>query len=311
MKRNIKSFIIFIVCMSLISVTFLQEVTATITQGSINIALIDSGISPIVIARTSIGRGKNYVAQDKDTADLIGHGTAIAGLILDNTPSSVLIPLVYTSIDSKNQVLKTDIETLAQIIYDAIDIYGCRLIVLSSGVVSDDKSLRDAVNYAEAKGVVIVASVGNDNKVNPLSKFYPASYSTVIGVGAIREDGDVASFSQRSGVNVVARGDNIKVKSLDGTLKTVFGTSYSAGTVAGIVANLIISHSQKTPLEIRELLYSSATDVCEVGFDESSGYGVVGGNVKVKVKVKKAIGISLRNPIHIRYYYYKRGFLVS
>lgn len=110
----------------------------------------------------------------------------------------------------------------------------------------------------------------------PKQRYYPASYPTVIGVGAA--DGSApASFSQRCGVSVLAQGSELEVLSIRNGQNTQreSGSSYSCAIVSGICAKLIAGHPEKTPAEIRSMLFESAADICTVGFDEDSGWGLV------------------------------------
>jgi len=248
--------------------------TAAVPQ-PIRVALIDSGISPIAIDSGHIGEGKNYALPDRDTADVLGHGTALAGLILDTAPDAILVPLVYTTQTAGGKAVQCSVKAIAKIICDAVDVYNCRIINISAGVSRDIPEIREAIAYAEDKDVVVVASVGNTNKTAPELSYFPACYDTVIGVGALRKDGKVASFSQRHGVSLVAPGDGLKVVDHRGRAVTVSGTSYAAAQVTGAAAALLAKSPDLTPAKVREQLFSSAKDIGDAGFDTDSGYGVL------------------------------------
>ncbi len=270
MKRILCTFI----CLLLLTAQVFP-VGAAEKQQPIRVAMIDSGISPVIIASANIGEGRNYVLPDRDTADVLGHGTALAGLILDTAPDAVLVPLVYSSRAAGGKAVQCSVKTVARIIRDAVDVYDCQVINISAGVSQDVPALWEAIAYAEDQGVVVVASVGNTNRTTPELSYYPASYDTVIGVGALRKDGRVASFSQRYGVSLAAPGDGLKVLGLKGQSTTVSGTSYAAAQVTGAVAALLTKSPELTPAQVRELLYDSARDIGVVGFDEDSGYGAL------------------------------------
>ncbi len=241
----------------------------------IRVALIDSGISPIAISTSHIGEGKNYALPDRDTADVLGHGTALAGLILDTAPDAVLVPLVLSTKTAGGKAVQCNVKTIAEIIRDAVEVYDCQVINISAGISQDVPALQQAIAYAEEQGVVVVAAVGNTNRTTPELSYYPASYDTVIGVGALRKDGKVASFSQRHGVSLVAPGDGLKVVGLQGQTTTASGTSFAAARVTGAVAALLAESPELTPAQVREHLFDRAMDLGMVGFDEDSGYGMV------------------------------------
>jgi len=252
-----------------------EEKKAENAPQPIRVALIDSGICPITIDTAHIGEGKNYALPDRDTADVLGHGTALAGLILDAAPDTVLVPLVYDTKTAGGKGVRCGVKTVAQIIRDAVDVYECRVINISAGVSRDVPELREAIAYAEEKGAVVVASVGNDNRTASELSYYPATYDTVIGVGALRKDGKVASYSQRHGVSLTAPGDALKVLGLRGKVTTASGTSYATANVTGAVAALLAESPELTPAQVREILFDSAQDLGEPGFDNDSGYGAL------------------------------------
>ena len=270
MKRVLSIFICLILMTSQVSASEAEKVPQPV-----RVALIDSGISPIAIAPAHIAEGKNYALPDRDTADVLGHGTALAGLILDSAPDVILVPLVYSTKTASGKAVQCSVKTIAKIIRDAVDVYDCQVINISAGVSQDVAALREAIAYAEEQGVVVVASVGNTNRTTPKLSYYPASYDTVIGVGALRKDGKVASFSQRHGVSLVAPGDGLKVVSLKEKTTTASGTSFAAAQVTGTVAALLAKSPDLAPAQVREHLFDSAKDLGAAGFDADSGYGAL------------------------------------
>lgn len=266
-----KRILSILLCILLLTSPVLSAETTEVPQ-TVRVALIDSGISPIVIDTARIGKGKNYVLPDRDTADVLGHGTAIAGLILDIAPDAVLIPLVYSTKTTGGKEVCCSVMTVAQMIRDAVDEYDCRIINISAGIVKDVPELREAIEYVEEQGAVVVAAAGNTNRTMPEQSFYPASYDKVIGVGALRKDGKVASYSQRCGVSLVAPGDALEVVGLQGKT-TASGTSFAAAKVTGAIAALLATSPDLTPSKVREILFDNAKDLGVPGFDKDSGYG--------------------------------------
>ena len=100
------------------------------------IAIIDTGISTNAIPSENILEGKNYLDPSLSTEDTYGHGTAVASVILKHLPEAQFVPLVSNAYDN-GKIKQVDNDTFAQMI-------------------------RDAVEYAEQKNVLVVASAGND-----------------------------------------------------------------------------------------------------------------------------------------------------
>ncbi len=142
----------------------------------------------------------------------------------------------------------------AQMIRDAVDIYDCDIINISAGLILDKEEVRDACAYAEEKGVLVVASVGNDYDVNGDVMYYPAGYETVLAVGALNKDGnEIAFFSQRGDwVDVFAVGEEVTIKTLSGNIRTSSGSSYSAAKVSAAAANILLRNPEINLEELKE-----------------------------------------------------------
>jgi len=269
------------------SAYLLPESDTSVHIGSgVRIALIDTGISCKYIDGSNILAGKNYVFPDWDTDDLVGHGTAIAGIILGSeklgikgvAPGAEIVPLVFYSRYISGVPKNGGIEAICSAIYDAVDVYNYRIINISSGITADDDKLREAIAYAEEKNVLVVSAVGNSNRSSPKSVYYPAAYETVIGVGAADENNEAAYFSQRNySVKLLAPGTNIYTVPINNSSKPVKvnGSSYATAFVVGAAALLLEENPELTAAQIRELLYQSATDLGLEGYDTETGWGMV------------------------------------
>ncbi len=284
-------------CMAIL-LCFSQAVFAAkpSTKNTIKIAIIDSGISTKALDNAHVCPGKNYIIPEDSTEDRVNHGTAIASLILGKPsrgmigafPKANLVPLVYCSVKDKKMV-KGDAVMLAKCIREAVDIFSCRVINLSAGILINSQELKAACDYAEEKGAVIVTAVGNDNVNAPEHYYYPAAYNTVIGVGALDSQGKVADFSQRnSSVSLVAKGDNLWVARASGRTTYVSGTSYACAFVTAAAAQILEKNPTLSPADVRNLLYQSASDIGTEGYDIESGYGEL--NTNKALELAKSYG---------------------
>lgn len=265
----------------------LSSYSNSMCDGSgVRIALIDTGVSCKYIDASHVLPGKNYVFPKKSKDDLIGHGTAIAGIILGSNalglcgvaPGAELVPLVYYSRYASGVPINGGTEAICSAIYDAIDKYNCRIINISSGITDDNDKLKDAIAYAEEKNALVVSSVGNTNLSSPGDIYYPAAYETVVGVGAADEKNEVADFSQRNkSVKLLAPGTNIATVPLGNSSKavTVKGSSYAAAFVSGAAALLLEDSPELSAAQLREILYASAQNLGTEGYDTESGWGLL------------------------------------
>lgn len=221
-----------------------QAGKAATADKKIRVAVVDTGFSDKSIPDGSIAGGKNYIVESMGTDDTYGHGTAVASIILENVPDAELVALV-SSVYDHGKLTQVDADTFARIIMDAVDVYECDVINVSAGFAADVETVRQAVDYAKEKGVVIVAAAGNDYQDNPDAKYYPAAYESVIAVGSMNENKtSISDFSQRGEwVDIYECGENITVKTLSGNERIVSGTSYSAAIVTAKVCKILEENS--------------------------------------------------------------------
>jgi len=157
-----------------------------------------------------------------------GHGTLCAGILAAVAPSAMIMPLRAFDDDGN-----ADVFTLAKAIRWATD-HHAGIINMSFGTLNDTKVLRDAIVHAQNRGVLLVASAGNDSTSTPQ---YPAAYAGVITVASTNLSDRKAPFSNYGSTIVVdAPGVNIISAYPEGGYAVVSGTSFSAPEVAGAVA---------------------------------------------------------------------------
>lgn len=221
-----------------------QAGKAATADKKIRVAVVDTGFSDKSIPDGSIAGGKNYIVESMGKDDTYGHGTAVASIILENVPDAELVALV-SSVYDHGKLTQVDADTFAMIIMDAVDVYECDVINVSAGFAADVETVRQAVDYAKEKGVVIVDAAGNDYQDNPDAKYYPAAYESVIAVGSMNENKtSISDFSQRGEwVDIYECGENITVKTLSGNERIVSGTSYSAAIVTAKVCKILEENS--------------------------------------------------------------------
>lgn len=255
---------------------------ALAAEQPVRVAVIDTGISAAAIDENNLDVGRNYILPNASTEDTVGHGTAVAAIIAGSAaagvtglcPDAVLVPLVYYSKTGDDKAVKGDLPMLAQIIRDAVDVYGCRVINISSGARVDTPTLRDAVAWAEQRGVLVVSCAGNDGDD---TAYFPGAFPTVLCVGTVNKAGDgPALFSNyHSGVDLLAPGVRLATANPKGERVTVNGTSFSTAWVTAAAAALLTADPTLTPHQLRQLLCNTARDICSEGYDADSGWGVV------------------------------------
>ena len=246
----------------------------------VKIAVIDSGVNSAHedFLGTDFEVGYNVMDGSQDVTDENGHGTFVCGILGAARNNGVGIAGFCTGvtlipIKCFGKSTETNASYIISAIYEAVDAYECDVINLSLGTDIDMTSMRNAVEYAADKGVIVVAAVGNGGTAK-LS--YPAAYDCVIGVGSVDQNGLVTSFSEKNqSVFVVAPG--VSIVSLDNKSNTTYnkgdGTSYSTPFVSVAAAFLKQYAPSATISDFKTLLQSSSIDGGTEGYDTSYGYG--------------------------------------
>lgn len=265
------------------------------TKGSgITVAVIDTGISKVPdLQKTKFVKGYDFVNDREEATDDNGHGTHVAGTIAQTTNNKYGVAgVAYEASLMPLKVLSAygggTVADIAEAIKFAAD-KGADVINMSLGGGGESQLMKQAIDYAHNKGVVIIAAAGNENE-NGAS--YPARYPHVIGVSAFAADGEKAPYSNfGAGVDISAPGGSDAGKILQetidldnnapGVLLGLQGTSMAAPHVAGVAA-LIKAAGVQDPDEILKALKQSARVIQDDGLNY---YGAGELNAEAAVKI--------------------------
>lgn len=257
------------------------------TGNGIKIAVIDSGIDykhPDL--NENVKGGVTFVAGTKDYKDDNGHGTHVAGIIAAENNDIGVVGVAPSAwlygVKVLNKVGSGWVSDLIEGIDWSVN-NEMQVITMSLGLGADVQPLQDAVDNAYNKGSILVAAAGNDYG-GPIS--YPAKYESVIAVTATDSNNNLASFSN-IGPEAELAAPGVKIYSTykGGTYATLSGTSMSAPHVTGTVALLLTTTISTAydldndhnwdPLEVRNRLHDTATDLGTLEWDQYYGYGLV------------------------------------
>lgn len=228
-------------------------------QGSgVRIGIIDTGISPHPDLRI---RGRfNAIAGTPDT-DENGHGTHVSGTAsaLNNSFGVVGVApkaRLYSvkAFDASGSAFISDIvEALEWCIS-----HNMHVINMSFGIRDGSDTVKEQIERAYRKGIVLVASAGNDGPNTEQIEF-PARLPQVIAVAASDIGNKVASFSNRGkGLAVTAPGVDICSTLPGRSYGQMSGTSMAAPHVTGAAALLLSKNRKLSPARIRRVLRATA-----------------------------------------------------
>lgn len=259
------------------------------TGAGITVAIVDSGVDGATpqLAGASVLPGVDVTAEDRPPADndCYGHGTFVAGIIAAQAqpgtgfagvaPGVTILPIrCATSVGDDGPGVLTP-ERMADGIRAAVD-GGAQVVNVSASTTVANPVLEAAVNYAAERNVVVVASAANRAEDGNQAT-YPASYPSVIAVGAVDASGQRAEFSEIGDyVSLVAPGVDVVSLGPGGPGQWQgSGTSYAAPFVAGAAALVRAYHPELTAPQVKHRLEATANRPPTKVPDPGLGWGTV------------------------------------
>ncbi|MEX2446795.1 MAG: S8 family serine peptidase [Dehalococcoidia bacterium] len=233
------------------------------------------------VSLTTADPSCGYTAEPPNwrTRDDEGHGTFVSGIaaaagnnevgVTGVAPGAMLLPVKVLDCTATGRIS----DAAAGIRY-AADM-GADVINISFGTPNDSPALREAIEYAQARGAVIVASAGNDGSRGIT---FPAAYPGVLAVAASGEVDAAGTLDFRltapfahfgEGVDYLAPGvdllstfparlcgagewDCVELEYARGT-----GSSFATPIVAGAVANMLAAYPERSVEFVLTILLTS------------------------------------------------------
>ena len=255
-----------------------------LTEGAgVIVGVVDSGVdatTPQLAGRVLTGKDVINAGNKTGNTDCYGHGTFVAGIIAAApapgagfagvAPQATILP-----VRAANDANSGSADALAAGIRVAVD-GGAQVINVSASTNLPDPQLQAAVDYAEQHNVVVVAAAANGQQQgDPVT--YPASYPSVLAVGAVGASGTLANFSETGNyLDLVAPGENVvSIGPGGGGQWQGSGTSYAAPFVAGVAALVRAYHPQLDAAQVRHRLEATADHPGTPMPDPGYGWGTV------------------------------------
>jgi len=266
-----------------------------------------------VIEQWDVINNDNQTANETDDEANNGqdnHGTAVLSTIAANAPGE----LIGVAFDAEFLLAKT--EDVSQEIQQEEDNYvaglewgeanGADVVTTSLGYLDwydyedmdgNTAVTTNAVDIAVGLGMVCVTAAGNSGNDSWYYIIAPADADSVIAVGAVRENGVIASFSShgptfdgRIKPEVCARGSYTWCVSPNNTTTytQLSGTSLACPLVGGAVALVRQAKPEWSAMEVREAVMMTASQSSEP--DNSYGYGIMNAALAIEYDHTASIG---------------------
>lgn len=229
------------------------------TGKEVKVAVIDSGIDythPEL--RGSVRGGIEVTTSEAGQInyktgfhqDAYGHGTACAGIIRSIAPEVELhsVKVLGDTLSGAGNVLIAGIKWAIQ--------NGMDIANLSLGTTKEAyyPVLHKIADDAYFKNCHLIAALSNTSLIS-----YPAIFSSLIGVKAIREDNPFNFYiNPYPPVELFARGVMVRIPWLEHGYFTTSGNSFATPVITGIVALIKSKHPYLTNFQLKTVLYNLA-----------------------------------------------------
>lgn len=205
-------------------------------------AILDQSTAAILDKNTAAILNQSTAAiLDQSTAAILdrnklpaafGHGTMVAGLVHLAAPAARIMPVKVFQSDGTSNLFD-----IVRGIYYAAD-RGAKVLNLSFSMAEPSDELMKALQYANSRRVIMVASAGNDGKQTLV---YPAALRQVTGVASTSNQDRRSDFSNYGDalVSVAGPGEGVVTLYPGKNYALVWGTSFSTALLSGGAALLV------------------------------------------------------------------------
>lgn len=270
------------------------------------IAILDAGFPGVdsatpfqnLINNNQILGGYDYVNKSTDFYTGYQHGTMVlstmggyaSGQLIGTAPDAKYYLYITEDVNSENPVEESNWVEAAE----EADRVGADIITSSLGYFAFDDAAyghtyadmtgnsafaSQGANIAFSKGIVVVASAGNEGQNSEPHVGVPAEATHVLAIGAVKPSRIYASFSSigptfdnRIKPDVMAQGQSAIVSDSSGTIFGASGTSFSGPIIAGSIASFWQAVPNLTNQQVIDFVKQSSDRYSNP--DYQYGYGI-------------------------------------
>jgi subtilisin family serine protease len=226
----------------------------------VTVAVIDSGVEAdhravggrlVRSLRVEDGSDGHEVVDDPEAVDLVGHGTACAGIIHAIAPGADIVSIRVLGADNRGGG-GPFATALAWAIGEGFGVVNLSLSSRSESMAGRFHELADSAYFANT--LLVCAA---NNVTGPS---YPSLFAAVVSVAAhdVR-DPDVWFYNPAPPVEFGAHGLDVDVAWRAGSRIRATGNSFAAPHLAGRAALIRSRHPDASPFEVKTMLAATAT----------------------------------------------------
>jgi subtilisin family serine protease len=196
-------------------------------------------------------RGEDWEVVPAPATDVVGHGTACAGIVHALAPEADLVSVRVLGADNRGNG-----SAFATGLAWAIEASGASVVNLSLSSRNDAlfATLHELADEAYFRNVLLVSAANNVAVAS-----YPSLFAAVVSVAAHDvPDAETWFYNPRPPVEFGAYGLNVDVAWRGASRMTVTGNSFAAPHVAGHAARIRAAHPGITPFEVKAILAATA-----------------------------------------------------
>lgn len=250
-----------------------REKTIASEGDEVTVAVLDTGINSNhkLFNETAILPGYDFVNGDSDPTDDEGHGTSVAGIIAESTPSNVrILPVKVMDEDGSGSLQ----DLLMGLSY--ADNQGADISNMSLGGDVDSNVFSTLTRAFEKYRSLMICSSGNESTNMDKSgiNIVPAEIPNTLCVGAFDAKGTICSFSNYgSSVDFAAPGKALFLANHSGGVRTGSGTSFSSPYIAAAAALIKAENPGLDNTGVTDALRDKCSDLGPSGYDVYFGSG--------------------------------------
>jgi subtilisin len=231
------------------------------TGAGVTVCILDSGIEaghPLVgevrdSYAVSVDGDDEATIEPDDGGDLVGHGTACAGIVRALAPDCDLVSVrvLGSGYKGSGRVLLAGLRWAIEQGYDVVN------MSLSTTKRDFAGVLHELADTAYFRRTVLVASAHN----MPVES-YPWRFSSVISVGSHEADDPLLwYYNPDPPVEFFARGLEVDAAWVGGGTLRVTGNSFATPHVSGLCALILSKHPGLAPFQVKSVLALTASNV--------------------------------------------------